>query len=52
VDIAAWGIALEDTLRAIGALMDMESPLEINLVDVNACRPSLLEMIEKEGIDL
>jgi predicted nucleotidyltransferase len=52
VDIAAWGIALEDTFRAIGSIMDMESPVDVNLVDVNTCRPSILEMIEEEGVDL
>ena len=52
VDIAAWGIAPEDTFRAIGAVMDMESPLDVNLVDVSTCRPSILEMIKEEGVDL
>ncbi|MBL7163818.1 MAG: nucleotidyltransferase domain-containing protein [Anaerolineales bacterium] len=52
VDIAAWGIAPEETFRAIGAVMDMESPLDVNLVDVSTCRPSILEMIKEEGVDL
>jgi len=52
VDIAAWGIASEDTFRAIGAVMDMESSIDVNLVDVNTCRPSILEMIDEEGVDL
>ena len=52
VDIAAWGIPSEDTFRAIGAVMDMETPVEVNLVDVNTCRPSILESIKKEGVDL
>lgn len=52
VDIAAWGIAPEATFRAIGAVMDMDSEVTINLVDVNTCRASLLEVIEREGVDL
>lgn len=52
VDIAAWGIDPEDTFRAIGAVMDMEAPLDVNLVDVNTCRPSILERIKEEGVDL
>ena len=52
VDIAAWGIAPEDTLRAIGAILDMNTPVEVNLVDVNTCRASLLAEIERNGIDL
>jgi len=52
VDIAAWGIAPEDTFRAIGTILDMNTKIEVNLVDVNTCRSSLLEVIEQDGIDL
>lgn len=52
VDLAAWGIAPEDTLRAIGAVMDLDDEIEVNLVDVNTCRPSLLAVIEREGVEL
>ena len=52
VDIAVWGIAPEDTFRAIGAVLDMNTEVEVNLVDVNTCRASLLEVIEQDGIDL
>jgi predicted nucleotidyltransferase len=51
-DIAAWGIAPEDTFRAIGAIMDLDTDIEVNLVDVNTCRPSLLAVIEREGIEV
>jgi len=52
VDIAAWGIAPDQTFRAIGTVMDLDSSFKINLVDVNTCTPSLLKAIEKEAIDL
>jgi predicted nucleotidyltransferase len=52
VDIAAWGIRPECTFRAISAVMDMDAEIEVNLVDVAACRPSLLAVIEREGIEL
>lgn len=52
VDIAAWGIPPEQTFRAIGAVMDLDPTIEINLVDVNTCPPSLLEAIEQEAVDL
>lgn len=52
VDIAAWGIAPEDTFRAIGAVMDLDTEVVVNLVDVNTCRPPLLGAIEQDGIDL
>ena len=32
--------------------MDLDTPVEVNLVDVNTCRPSLFEVIEREWIEL
>lgn len=52
VDIAAWGLAPEDTFRAIGAVMDLETAVAVNLVDVNTCRASLLDIIEQTGVEL
>lgn len=52
VDIAAWGIAPEDTFRAIGVVMDIGEDIEVNLVDINTCRPALLAVIEQDGIEL
>jgi len=52
VDIAAWGLAPTDTFRAIGAVMDLDSSIAINLVDVATCRPELLAAIEQEGVAL
>ncbi|MFQ5341947.1 MAG: nucleotidyltransferase family protein [Anaerolineae bacterium] len=52
VDIAAWEIRPQDTFRAIGAVLDLDAEIEINLVDVDMCRPSLLAIIEQEGVEL
>ena len=52
VDIAAWGIRPEDTWRALGAVMDLDPDIEVNLVDMACCRPALRAIIEREGIDL
>ena len=51
VDIATWGIRPENTFRAIGAVMDVDADIEINLVDVATCRPELLATIEREGVE-
>ena len=51
IDIAAWGIAPEDTFRAIGAIMDLGVEIPINLVDVNTARSSLLAAIEQDGVE-
>lgn len=32
--------------------MDLDSEIQVNLLDVETCRPSLLAAIEQEGIDL
>ena len=52
VDIAAWGIRPEDTWRALGAVMDLDSEIEVNLVDMACCRPAIKAVIEREGVDL
>lgn len=52
VDIAAWGIATDQTFRAIGTVMDLDASIEINLVDVNTCTNSLREAIEAEAVSL
>ncbi len=52
VDIAAWGICFEDTFRAIGAVMDLDAEIEVNLVDVATCSSSLLTTIERQGVEL
>jgi len=52
IDLAAWGIAPKDTLRAIGVVMDLETPYEINLVDIQTARPAILKVIEREGIEI
>lgn len=50
VDIAAWGIAPTDTFRAIGAVMDLDAEIAVNLVDINTAHPTLLASIERDGI--
>lgn len=52
VDIAAWGIPADQTFRAVGAVLDLDSSFEINLVDVNTCSPALLKAIEEESVEL
>jgi predicted nucleotidyltransferase len=52
VDVAAWGIRPLDTFRAIGAVMDLDPEIQVNLVDVSTCSHSLLSVIEREGVAL
>lgn len=52
VDIAAWGIALEDTFKAIGFISEMEAAVPVNLIVVETARPYLLAVIAQDGIEL
>ena len=52
VDLAAWGIRPEDTFRAMGAVWGLDRTLAVNLIDVTACSPALLAIIEAEGQEL
>ncbi len=52
VDLAAWGIAPEDTFRAIGAVYDLSGEIELNLVDVAVARPSVYRAILAQGVDI
>ena len=52
IDIAVWGISPSDTFRAMSAVMGIGKQIEVNMVDVNACRPSLLLVIERDGVEL
>jgi predicted nucleotidyltransferase len=50
VDIAAWGLRTDNWLKAIGAVMDLDSDIALNLVDVSMCKAHILEVIEREGV--
>lgn len=52
IDLAVWGIAPEDTFRAVAAAMGLDPDIEVNVVDVETCRPSLRAVIDREGIEL
>jgi predicted nucleotidyltransferase len=52
VDLAAWGLRPEDTFRAMGAVADLDDDMAVSLVDMGACRPSLLAAIERGGREL
>ena len=51
VDIAAWGIEPEDTLRALGAVLYLDAGIQVNLVDVNTAPVELIIAIDHEGIE-
>jgi predicted nucleotidyltransferase len=52
VDIAVWGLSPSDTFNAMGKVRELDENLELNLVDVGACQPELLEKILQEGREI
>jgi predicted nucleotidyltransferase len=52
VDIAAWGLRPEDTFRAMGAVADLDPVIAVNLIDVAACKPAILRVVDDEGVPL
>jgi len=52
VDIAAWSIPPKDTFQVIGALLELDPTIVVNLVPAESCRPALLAAITQEGIEL
>lgn len=52
VDLAVWGLRPEDTWQALGAVMNLDPEIKVDLVEVACCRPSLRAVIEREGVEL
>jgi predicted nucleotidyltransferase len=52
VDLAAWGLTSANWLKAIAAVRNLSDEVELNLVDVTACSPELLAVIEQQGVSL
>jgi predicted nucleotidyltransferase len=50
VDLAAWGLTSANWLRAMSAVRNLSTEIELNLVDVTCCSPELLAAIEREGV--
>ncbi len=52
IDLAAWDLEGLEYFRAVARLQDIDPEFEIDLVDIDHCRPSLREHILQEGVDL
>ena len=50
IDIAVWGIAEKDYLRALGRLLDLTTAFSIDLVRIENARLHLRKVIEAEGV--
>jgi predicted nucleotidyltransferase len=52
VDLAAWGLGVEEHLVAIAALQDLAGGLHVDLVRAERGSQALLAVIEAEGVEL
>ena len=52
IDLAAWGIPADQFYRAVAAVTGISPEFEVNLVDLEGCRPTVRQMMSSEGIDL
>ncbi|NKQ35974.1 MAG: nucleotidyltransferase domain-containing protein [Chloroflexi bacterium] len=50
IDLAAWGIAEKDYLRALGSLLDLTTEFSVDLVRVEEAREHLRKEIETQGM--
>ena len=50
VDLAAWGLRPGNSLKAIRMVMDLDTDIALNLVDVSICKAHILEVIEREDV--
>jgi len=52
IDLAVWGIPSDNFYSAVAAVTGMSASFKMDLVDPETCRPALLEVIKKEGVEL
>jgi len=52
IDLAAWGIPPDAFYRAVAIVTGISPEFEVDLVAPEDCRPTLCQVIEREGVDL
>ncbi|MBE0409319.1 MAG: nucleotidyltransferase domain-containing protein [Anaerolineales bacterium] len=49
IDLAAWGLSDEDYFLVVARLQDISPEFKIDLIQVENCKPGLLDVILREG---
>ena len=49
VDLAVWGLAEAEYLRAVSSLLDLDGSIDVDLVRMEEANPALRRRIEMEG---
>ncbi len=52
VDLAVWGLDERLYLKAVSRLLDIDPEISVDLVEAEFARPTLLAVIEQEGVTL
>jgi predicted nucleotidyltransferase len=52
IDLAAWGIPADRFYSAVAAVTGLSAGFKIDLVDPDTCRSGLLQVMERDGIEL
>ena len=52
VDLAVWGMDERLYLKAVSRLLDIDTDISVDLVEAEFARPTLLSVIEQEGVAL
>jgi predicted nucleotidyltransferase len=50
IDLAAWGV--QHYFTAVAHLLDLDPDFSFDLIPAEDARPGILELIEKEGLEL
>jgi len=52
IDVAALGVPAKTFFKAYACALDLAKPFNLDLIDLNACRPTLSAKIESAGMEL
>ena len=52
IDLVAWSIPPHRYYQAVAAVTGLSPEFKVDLVDPETCRPMLLEVIERQGIEV
>jgi len=52
IDLAVWGVPRDRFFAAVAAVTSLRDEFEIDLVDPETCRASLLDAIERDGVEI
>lgn len=52
IDLAAEGISASKFYRAVAVVSGLSSEFEIDLIDIDDCKPTMRQVIKREGVAL